>query len=289
MVDRYRIGHTCSETAFIGNTTLQKSLGEYEDDVGQIQDLLNSLTIQAHFGGQNNKIIKLLGNHDVIITSETSAGSSYRQQYTSPYAAPAYDLFYDGLSQADKALYSDSYDNYVKFEIAHKLISGNTHVICKIGKWVFVHGGMNTYVLDALRTNCITDPAIAPADYIAHVNQQFHAFLQGQRTMADVAANAANQCLTYVATDSKTSLLINRNSGNAGDSYSPFRVWKTIYTCAVTEPALGELLNNVGGPGNHLVVAHCVQNQNDYRLSIGEIYFMISVAHHGLRLAMPTA
>lgn len=171
MVDRFRKGHTLAEPILLLDPTTGvdirtlRSLGENTDDVGQIQDLLNSLTIQAHFGGQNNKIIKLLGNHDVIITSHTPTGAKYRNDYTSPFAAPAYNLYYRGLDQPTQDTYSDNYEKYVKFELAHKLISGNAHVICKIGKWIFVHGGMNTYVLDALRTNCVTDPGVQPEDY----------------------------------------------------------------------------------------------------------------------------
>jgi len=278
MVDRYRVGHTLSEPIIVHDsvtgrdTRTQRGLGENVDDVGQIQDLLNSLTIQAHFGGQNNKIIKLLGNHDVIITSNTVPSASYIQQYTSPYATPAYNLFRTGLPAAEQDTYSANYKDYIKFELAHKLISGNSHVMCKIGKWFFVHGGMNTFVLTALEANCVPDPNIPKSEYVSHVNALFHTLLKQQRTAADVTANATHGCLNYTATNKDTSPLINRNSGMTGDSFDPYKVWSTIDVCAVTEPALGELLSNIGGPGNHLAVAHCVQNQNDYSLSVGQIY-----------------
>jgi hypothetical protein len=278
MVDRFRIGHTLFEPIIVHDPVAvrdirtQRGLGENVDDVGQIQDLLNTLTIQAHFGGQNNKIIKLLGNHDVIITSNTASSTSYIQQYTSPYATPAYNLFRNGLPAAEQDTYSTNYTDYIKFELANKLISGNTHVMCKIGKWFFVHGGMNTYVLTALEANCVPDPNIPKSEYVAHVNKLFHTLLKQQRTAADVTANATNKCLNYTATNKDTSPLINRNSGMTGDSYDPYKVWSTIDVCGVTEPALGELLSNIGGPGNHLAVAHCVQNQNDYSNSVGQIY-----------------
>ncbi len=275
MVDRFRAGHTLSEPIIVNDPVTgmdiptQRGLGENVDDVGQIQDLLNSLTIQAHLGDQNNKIIKLLGNHDVTITSDTMLGAQYRQNYTSPYAKPAYNLYYNGLQPAGQATYSNNYDDYVKFEIAHKLISGNTHVICKIGNWIFVHGGMNTFVLDDLKTNCINDPNIQPPDYISHVNSKFHNFLQTQRTAAVAKKNAGNICMDYVL-HTANSPLTNRLSGFAGDAINAS--WDTIRTCDVTEPALRELLNNLGGHVNHLAVAHCVQNQNNFDSSVGQVY-----------------
>ncbi len=277
MVDRFRIGHTLAEPIIvhdpIANRDIrtQRGLGENVDDVGQIQDLLNSLTIQAHFGGQNNKLIKLLGNHDVIITSETANSAYYRQQYTSPYATPAYKLFRQGLPDAERDTYSATYTDYIKFELARKLISGNSHVMCKIGKWFFVHGGMNTFVQAALEANCING-AVPQSEYVPHVNQIFHALLNNQKTDANVADNSANTCMTYITTNRNDSPLLNRNAGMAGDPHEAYQVWSTIDVCNVTEPALSALLNNAGGQGNHLVVAHCVQNQNDYTNSVGEVY-----------------
>ena len=181
-------------------------------------------------------------------------------------------MYYHSLQPAKQVIYSDNYDDYVKFELANKLISGNTHVICKIGKWIFVHGGMNTYVLDALKTHCIDDPAVQPEDYIAHINQQFHRFLKEQRTIIDLYTNSNNKCLKYVI-ENENSLLTTRYNGLAGTQTkynSHVRI--SFDTCAITARAFGELLNNFGGPGNHLVVAHCVQNQSNYTSSVGQIY-----------------
>jgi hypothetical protein len=296
MVDRDRGGtHTFKQPVNIGLgrqlKVSMRGLGEGEDDVGQIQDLLNCLTLKGHTEGNNNKIIKVIGNHDIAITS--SIGNGYYNKYTSKYSKDMYERYYNTLSAADKLKYSADYRKYCYTELAQKLIGGNAHLICRVGRWVFVHGGIVDRVIDSIKTLCVdtnmlgTKPDGSPLDthdYITKLNQFYIRMLRRQKPgSGGEIANGMNTCFRYLAiNEPDNSPLYNRDVGFAGDMELLRHLpqdpmfhdkWHIEHVCSNVEDSLNNLLNIVG-TDNHLVVAHCIQNQNEYRYaeSVGKVY-----------------
>ena len=116
MLDRMRMHETLDDKG--------RTFGEIPLEENKILDLLNDLHIQAQ--ANNGKVIKVLGNHEIMNILGDFA-------YVTPYAM----MTYQQLGGRKKYFGVDG-------EGTKKILMGETYPIIKIGNNIIVHGGVST-------------------------------------------------------------------------------------------------------------------------------------------------
>lgn len=253
------------------------TIGEGIDDVGQIQDLLNILTLKGHLGRRNNKIIKLLGNHDILITSpQTPSRSDFFASYVTKKAISSYQAFYDGLSVSDKQLYSPDYSSYCSSELARKILGGNTAVICNIGRWFYTHGGVIRLTVDKIIENCFPKGTVPSHNMLSNLNNNICSMIYGFSENPEVAHADAldDKCYTFIKSqariDDQNSPLWLRKLGMCGDP----SFGRVDHICDDVNAALKSLKEILDPYDNqvYIVVAHCPQTLGKYAANNTKVY-----------------
>ncbi len=280
MVDRKRAGARLKNgTVLPGSYELPDggTMGEGLDDIGQIQDLLNVLTLKGELEGRNNKVIKLLGNHDIIVTAPPSTPNrqTFMKNYATIKAKQAYMDFYDGLSVEDRQLFSPDYSTYCSTELAKKILSGNTAVICNIGRWFYTHGGIISLTVDRIKAECFPDGAPPGQAMLVklnrHICSSIYNYTEDVKKMDAIAGDA---CYTFMKSDTgiddQQSPLWLRKLGMCGSASNP----DVDHICEDVNGALKSLKEILDPNDNnvHIVVAHCPQYQVKYDKNYDKVY-----------------
>lgn len=280
MVDRRRAGAKLKNgTVLPGSYELPDggTMGEGLDDIGQIQDLLNVLTLKGELEGRNNKVIKLLGNHDIIVTAPPSTPNrqTFMKNYATIKAVKSYEDFYDGLSAEDRQLFSPDYSTYCSTELAKKILSGNTAVICNIGRWFYTHGGIISLTVDRIKAECFPDGAPPGQAMLVklnrHICSSIYNYTEDVKKMNAIAGDA---CYTFMKSDTgiddQQSPLWLRKLGMCGSASNP----DVDHICEDVNGALKSLKEILDPNDNnvHIVVAHCPQYQVKYDINYDKVY-----------------